>query len=179
MKNLSFSAHADAKGIMQLIRQSGAKNVMLVHGEKMKMQILKQRIMRELGIACYDPPNGMTIHVAITQHIPVDISKQLLNDYQKKLEEYSFSGSDAIALPSRKISFDFHKYYYPSEQWDIEKDTRTKASDFALPIQGVLLYEQGKVSWFLPLYSISLLLRQMQKDFDLICSYDYRMNSKT
>ena len=37
VKHLSFSAHADAKGIMQLIRQCEPKNVMLVHGEKAKM----------------------------------------------------------------------------------------------------------------------------------------------
>ena len=34
---LSFSAHADAKGIMQLIAQACPKNVVLVHGEKAKM----------------------------------------------------------------------------------------------------------------------------------------------
>jgi integrator complex subunit 11 len=149
VKNLSFSAHADAKGIMQLIRQSGAKNVMLVHGEKVKMQILKQRIMRELGIACYDPPNGMTIHIAITQHIPVDISKRLLDDFQEKLEKSSFPGPDSISsLPIRKIPFDFHQRY-SSERWDLEKETRMKPSDIGLPIQGVLLYEQGKVRTFL------------------------------
>ena len=35
--NLSFSAHADAKGIIQLIQQAEPRNVMLVHGEKGKM----------------------------------------------------------------------------------------------------------------------------------------------
>jgi integrator complex subunit 11 len=37
VKSLSFSAHADAKGIMQLIQQCQPDNVMLVHGEKQKM----------------------------------------------------------------------------------------------------------------------------------------------
>lgn len=37
IENLSFSAHADAKGILQLIRQCEPKNVVLVHGEKPKM----------------------------------------------------------------------------------------------------------------------------------------------
>lgn len=32
-----FSAHADVKGIMQLIKQAQPQNVMLVHGEKGKM----------------------------------------------------------------------------------------------------------------------------------------------
>lgn len=37
IKYISFSAHADAKGILQLIRQAQPKNIMLVHGEKQKM----------------------------------------------------------------------------------------------------------------------------------------------
>ena len=36
---LSFSAHADAKGIMQLISQAAPRNVVLVHGEKDKMYV--------------------------------------------------------------------------------------------------------------------------------------------
>ena len=32
--NMSFSAHADSKGIMDLLSHLEAKNVLLVHGEK-------------------------------------------------------------------------------------------------------------------------------------------------
>jgi integrator complex subunit 11 len=39
VKHLSFSAHADAKGIMQMIRQVEPRNVMLVHGERSKMYV--------------------------------------------------------------------------------------------------------------------------------------------
>ena len=46
---MSFSAHADAKGIMQLIRQCQPSNVMLVHGEAAKMQFLKKKIEQEFG----------------------------------------------------------------------------------------------------------------------------------
>ena len=35
--NLSFSAHADVKGIMHLIQMAEPRNVLLVHGEKGKM----------------------------------------------------------------------------------------------------------------------------------------------
>lgn len=138
MRNLSFSAHADAKGIMQLIRQSGAKNVMLVHGEKLKMQVLKQRIMRELGIACYDPPNGMTIHVAISHHIPVDISKRLLIDYQTKLEENSIHDSDELWTSSSSTVASRKRLRYPEDN--------EKSLDFQLPIRGVILHEPGKVN---------------------------------
>ncbi|KAJ3032938.1 Integrator complex subunit 11, partial [Rhizophlyctis rosea] len=47
VENLSFSAHADAKGIMQLVRMCEPRNVMLVHGERGKMEFLKGRIERE------------------------------------------------------------------------------------------------------------------------------------
>ena len=40
---MSFSAHADAKGIMQLISYCEPRNVMLVHGEAEKMEFLKVR----------------------------------------------------------------------------------------------------------------------------------------
>eukprot|EP00731_Ephydatia_muelleri_P024680 Em0016g951a len=46
---MSFSAHADAKGIMQLIRQAEPKNVMLVHGEYAKMEFLKQKVLQEFA----------------------------------------------------------------------------------------------------------------------------------
>ncbi|KAJ1336848.1 hypothetical protein BSLG_006951 [Batrachochytrium salamandrivorans] len=78
ISNLSFSAHADAKGILQLIRTSKAKNVMLVHGEKKKMALLKVRIERELGIPCYDPANGATISVPTSLKIPSLVSEKLV-----------------------------------------------------------------------------------------------------
>jgi len=46
---MSFSAHADAKGIMQLIRQCEPKNIMLVHGEAAKMEFLNKKIEQEFG----------------------------------------------------------------------------------------------------------------------------------
>ncbi|GJJ75832.1 integrator complex subunit 11 [Entomortierella parvispora] len=81
VKNLSFSAHADAKGIMQLIRQCEAKNVVLVHGEKSSMGFLKSRIMTEFGIPCFDPANGETISVETSHVIPIEMSASLLKQH--------------------------------------------------------------------------------------------------
>ena len=47
---MSFSAHADAKGIMQLISWCEPKNVMLVHGEAEKMDFLKTKIQNQFGM---------------------------------------------------------------------------------------------------------------------------------
>jgi len=46
---MSFSAHADAKGIMQLVRQCEPKNILLVHGEATKMDFLSKKIQQEFG----------------------------------------------------------------------------------------------------------------------------------
>lgn len=75
---MSFSAHADAKGIMQLIRQAAPKHVMLVHGEATKMEFLKQKVMQEFGISCFMPANGETVTVAATPTISADMSRVLL-----------------------------------------------------------------------------------------------------
>lgn len=81
---MSFSAHADAKGIMQLIHQAEPRNVMLVHGEAAKMEFLKQKINQEFGINCHMPANGETVAIATTPYITVDMSSIL---FKRALEE--------------------------------------------------------------------------------------------
>uniref|UniRef100_A0A6B2KZ25 Integrator complex subunit 11 n=1 Tax=Arcella intermedia TaxID=1963864 RepID=A0A6B2KZ25_9EUKA len=78
IESLSFSAHADSKGILQLIKQTEPRNVMLVHGEKGKMQILKANIVKDTGIPVYDPANGEIVNINITPQIPADLSIKLL-----------------------------------------------------------------------------------------------------
>ncbi|XP_053572186.1 LOW QUALITY PROTEIN: integrator complex subunit 11-like [Bombina bombina] len=75
---MSFSAHADAKGIMQLIRQAEPRNVLLVHGEAKKMEFLKLKIEQEFKIQCFMPANGETCTITTNPNIPVDISLGLL-----------------------------------------------------------------------------------------------------
>lgn len=50
---MSFSAHADAKGIMQLIRMAEPRNMLLVHGEAVKMEFLKGKIEQEFSKCDY------------------------------------------------------------------------------------------------------------------------------
>lgn len=75
---MSFSAHADAKGIMQLIRMGEPKNVVLVHGEATKMAFLKDKITKEFKIDCYMPANGETITIATKTNLMADVSLGLL-----------------------------------------------------------------------------------------------------
>ena len=58
---------------MQLLRMAEPRTVLLVHGERGKMGVLKARITRELGVACYDPPNGATVTIPTRPFIPVGI----------------------------------------------------------------------------------------------------------
>uniref|UniRef100_A0A3Q2CNZ4 Integrator complex subunit 11 n=1 Tax=Cyprinodon variegatus TaxID=28743 RepID=A0A3Q2CNZ4_CYPVA len=73
---MSFSAHADAKGIMQLIRMAEPRNMLLVHGEAAKMEFLKGKIEQEFN--CYMPANGETTSVITNPSVPVDMSLNLL-----------------------------------------------------------------------------------------------------
>lgn len=75
---MSFSAHADAKGIMTLISQCQPSNVLLVHGEAAKMAFLKAKIENEFNVPCYMPANGQTEVIATNMDIPVDIDLALL-----------------------------------------------------------------------------------------------------
>ncbi|NP_001018457.1 integrator complex subunit 11 [Danio rerio] len=75
---MSFSAHADAKGIMQLIRMAEPRNMLLVHGEAKKMEFLKDKIEQEFSISCFMPANGETTTIVTNPSVPVDISLNLL-----------------------------------------------------------------------------------------------------
>ncbi len=114
VRNLSFSAHADARGIMQMIRTTRAKNVVLVHGEAAKMAVLKVRIIDELGTPCFDPPNGQLISIgggsSSSRDVPITIdpSLLLLEEPLKASEEgHCPLGSDSsplIAPEARPLS---------------------------------------------------------------------------
>ena len=54
---MSFSAHADAKGILNLIRHCEPKNVVFVHGEKSRMETFKPVVEEHFDIPVYMPAN--------------------------------------------------------------------------------------------------------------------------
>lgn len=100
VKNMSFSAHADARGIMQMIKSTSPRSVVLVHGEAPKMAILKVQIIREFAIPCYDPPNGTMINLPSSLDVPmafkalpglIENAYHNLESYAKQLES-TFGG---------------------------------------------------------------------------------------
>eukprot|EP00794_Sanderia_malayensis_P015390 gene15390-16969_t len=96
VQHLSFSAHADASGIMQLIRQCEPANVMLVHGEAKKMEFLKQKVQQEFKIDCFMPANGETACVPIVPKVTIEMSKSLLA--KRKSSDTDDHGTKRTAL---------------------------------------------------------------------------------
>ncbi|KAI6192415.1 Integrator complex subunit 11 [Aphelenchoides bicaudatus] len=76
---MSFSAHADAKGIMQLIEHVNPQNVMFVHGENSKMNLLKGKVERQFNLQVYKPANGETVVIETPTKVYVDISQEVYN----------------------------------------------------------------------------------------------------
>ncbi|XP_041466608.1 integrator complex subunit 11-like [Lytechinus variegatus] len=99
---MSFSAHADAKGIMQLIRMCEPKNVVLVHGEAGKMAFLKEKICKEFKIQCYMPANGETINIPCKTNLMADVSLGLLK------RSASLAGMTMSGLPESKKCHTMH-----------------------------------------------------------------------
>ncbi|KAF9349513.1 Integrator complex subunit 11 [Mortierella sp. AD094] len=139
VKNLSFSAHADAKGIMQLIRQCEAKNVVLVHGEKSSMGFLKSRIMTEFGIPCFDPANGTTVSIETSHVIPIEMSASLLKQHLIRQSETMDQSNDGLTSSSSPGDSSDDSL----ESINLKKPLTVKPKDKVL-IQGMLVMEDGK-----------------------------------
>lgn len=131
VKNMSFSAHADARGIMQMINTCQPKNVILVHGEASKMTILKAQIIKELGIPCFDPPNGQMLLVESGWDIPVRLDPLLIDQSREELER------EADSL--------LHLLEHQDEPFKDEKSIETLAMTRSNPNVQV----KGEIAWTL------------------------------
>eukprot|EP00108_Taenia_solium_P012357 TsM_000885000 transcript=TsM_000885000 gene=TsM_000885000 len=98
---LSFSAHADARGIMQLISQCRPGHVLLVHGEASKMEFLKSRIECEAGLECFMPANGEIAIIPTRPHCEVVASVDLL---KKTIGELQFGENSILRKAKDKQS---------------------------------------------------------------------------
>jgi integrator complex subunit 11 len=96
--SLSFSAHADAHGIVSLLRQSSPRHVVLVHGERGKMALLRDRVWRELGIPCSCPGNGVTLSVGPpAADVRVRIAADVLAGWARDRETVGARYADEVA----------------------------------------------------------------------------------
>lgn len=80
VRHLSFSAHADARGILGLIKQAEPRHVVLVHGEKTKMARLSTEIANVFGTPCYYPANHTLTVLESSCTIPVRMSAAVLRE---------------------------------------------------------------------------------------------------
>ena len=80
VRHLSFSAHADARGILGLIKQAEPRHVVLVHGEKAKMARLSAEVAHVFGTPCYYPANHTRTVLESACAIPVSLSDDVLRE---------------------------------------------------------------------------------------------------
>ncbi|CAL9111176.1 unnamed protein product [Musa textilis] len=101
---LSFSPHTDAKGIMDLVEYLSPKHVILVHGERPKMALLKERIQSELGIQCYYPANNEKLLISTTQNVKIDVTKKFIRSCSSAMLRNVKNSSLSISDSSSKYT---------------------------------------------------------------------------
>lgn len=75
---MSFSAHADSKGILNLIKHCEPENVVLVHGEKNRMEVFAEVVREMLSIPCYYPANFEDLYIPVKpkdQSYPISLGR--------------------------------------------------------------------------------------------------------
>lgn len=72
--NVSFSAHADAKGIINLVRNIDPENIMLVHGDRTKMESFAPLLEQQLNKPVYMPANHEHLTIPCIPHTPIPLS---------------------------------------------------------------------------------------------------------
>ena len=82
VENISFSAHADAKGIINLIRHLNPERIVFVHGDKFKMESFSEIVKEQLKTKVYMPANHelLTIPVTTTKTIRFPYSQHLIDE---------------------------------------------------------------------------------------------------
>jgi len=85
--NMSFSAHADSKGIMELLTHLEPKNVFLVHGEKQKMKVLAENVRTKLRVPCYYPPNHSVTLIETDPVIDLKLSCSVVQEHLGKFQD--------------------------------------------------------------------------------------------
>lgn len=98
---LSFSPHTDAKGITDLIKFLSPKHVILVHGEKPKMETLKGKIESDFKIPCYVPANNETVSIPSAHYVKAGASSVFLkstNSPNFKFLKANFQGNSSSKI---------------------------------------------------------------------------------
>eukprot|EP01016_Furgasonia_blochmanni_P057442 TRINITY_DN997_c0_g1_i4.p2 TRINITY_DN997_c0_g1~~TRINITY_DN997_c0_g1_i4.p2 ORF type:complete len:353 (+),score=104.03 TRINITY_DN997_c0_g1_i4:883-1941(+) len=112
IKNMSFSAHADAKGIINLVKQAEPRNVVLVHGEKKKMEILCDIIKEQLGLPCYYPANFERLKIeTVPESFPMTVTSKASENMSSEagiIDQFSLKGLMIFNENTNKIDVVHH-----------------------------------------------------------------------
>lgn len=96
VRNMSFSAHADSKGIINLIKHCEPENVVLVHGEKNRMEVFSEVVREMLNIPCYYPANFEDLYIPVK---PKDQSYPLI--LGRTFSQLDFNADNFLLLVKR------------------------------------------------------------------------------
>lgn len=100
---------------MDLIKFLSPKHVILVHGEKPKMESLKGKIESDFGIRCYFPANNEIVSIPSTHYVKADASSTFLRStsspnfkFLRASSQRNFSSDDVdmIAKPVLQVCDD-------------------------------------------------------------------------
>jgi integrator complex subunit 11 len=87
VSKMSFSAHADNKGILGLINHLRPDNVVFVHGEKSRMENLRNFIEGEYDMRGFCPANFTETLIQVQKTYPLMVPLRELNDDSSRSQE--------------------------------------------------------------------------------------------
>jgi len=82
--SMSFSAHTDNRGIMQVLKWVNPENVVLVHGEYKRMVGLSQEVQEKLGVPCYTPSNHQNLVLTCSVPSNMQVDYEYLTELRKE-----------------------------------------------------------------------------------------------
>ena len=91
IQTISFSAHSDHRGILQVLRWVHPDNVVLVHGEEERMRGLMQEVQNSLGLPCYNPGNLETLVIKCEVMTKLNIDYKLLGSFKEEFHRHEVS----------------------------------------------------------------------------------------
>eukprot|EP00475_Leptophrys_vorax_P040773 TRINITY_DN7619_c0_g1_i11.p1 TRINITY_DN7619_c0_g1~~TRINITY_DN7619_c0_g1_i11.p1 ORF type:complete len:595 (-),score=135.42 TRINITY_DN7619_c0_g1_i11:3475-5187(-) len=91
VSRISFSAHTDSTGILQMIEYTKPSNVVLVHGTMHKMMSLKETIQDRFSVPCYCPANGDVLSFPTKNYVQCLLSSDVVSELkQRNCDEVRF-----------------------------------------------------------------------------------------
>ena len=92
IETISFSAHSDHRGILQVLRWLHPDNVVLVHGEEERMRGLCNEVQNLLGLPCFYPANYEKLVINCNVLNKLNIEYPLLSGFKQQFHQNFLQG---------------------------------------------------------------------------------------